>query len=130
MSWDDMSFREKDSNWLFIEDPASLLSMMSSIPRRPGFEQQTEFGLQKYGSNQYFVYADGQPNGINTTLINCSAGSDLFPPSCQHRFLNGGRHFYFRHRPEDVPKWREMQRKILDLLASFEIRSTDTPLRR
>jgi hypothetical protein len=133
--WKDLSWLEWDRNSVFIHGNQNwLLNLMSSTPRGQVLEQGTEFGLQKrliisegrdskkYESSQYRVYADGQPNGINTTLISCSPGSDRFPPSCQHRFLNRDRHFYFVHRPEDVPQWQEMQKKVLDLLASFEVR--------
>jgi hypothetical protein len=136
--WKDLPWLEWDRNSVFIErNPNWLLSLLKSNPEGQVVEQGTEFGLQKrliildgrdgkrYESFQYRVYGN-ETNSLNTTLVSCSAGSDRFPPSCQHRFLNGGRHFYFVHRPEDVPQWREMQKKVLDLLASFEVSGADT----
>jgi hypothetical protein len=74
-----------------------------------------------YPRSRYLEYSPGQPNGIIDTRIDCYPPSDALPKSCQHRFLNGGWHYYFRHRPEDVPNWREMQKRLLDLLASFAV---------
>jgi hypothetical protein len=139
--WADLTPNERDSNWVFVDwNPTWLLSLMKSAPGGEIVEQSTELGLQKsktvshgrdskkYESYRYVVYAGGQPNGINTTLISCSPPSEAFPKSCEHRFLNNGRHFYFRHRPEDVPDWQSMQKRLLDLFASFEVQSAGVPM--
>jgi hypothetical protein len=139
--WADLPPHQRDSNWVFVTwNPTWLLSSMKSIPGGEIVEQSTEFGLQKskivsygrdakkYEGYQYLVYADEQPNGANTTLINCGTPSEMFQKSCQHRFLNKGRHFYFRHRPEDVSDWQGMQKRLLDLFASFEVQAADMQL--
>jgi hypothetical protein len=130
--WSSLAPEEHDSNWVFIEwNPEWVLSLMKAEPRGSVVEQSTEFGLAKsktvthgkdgkdYVGYRYLVYADGL--GINTTVIDCTTPSEAFPKSCQHRFINRGRHFYFRHRPEDVANWRGVQRRILELMDSFEI---------
>lgn len=135
--WDDLAPSERDSNSVFVEwNPTWLLDLMKSAPGGQITERGTEFGLQKttvvffgrdskrYESYHYLIYADGQPNGVNTTLIGCNAGSEMHPASCLHRFLNNGRHFYFRHRPEELPNWRNMQKRLVDLFASFEASGT------
>lgn len=132
--WTDLVSSERDSNSVLVSwNPAWLLSLMKSSPGGQITEQSTEFGLLKstvvsYGKDskryegyRYFVYADGQPYSPNTTSINCGIPSEMFPSSCQHRFLNKGRHLYFRHRPEDLPNWQNMQKRLVDLLASFEV---------
>jgi hypothetical protein len=134
--WADLAPNERDSNWVFVEwNPTWLLSLMKSAPGGEIVERSMQFGLHKarivtygreskgYEGYQYFVYADDQPAGVNTTWIGCGTPSEVVPKSCQHRFLNNGRHFYFRHRPEDVPDWRGMQKRLLDLFASFEVQS-------
>ncbi|HEV7598668.1 MAG TPA: hypothetical protein VGO49_00185 [Bradyrhizobium sp.] len=139
--WADLPPHQRDSNWVSVTwKPAWLLSSMEAAPGGEIVEQSTEFGLQKskivsygrdskkYEGYRYLVYADGRPKGVNTTLITCGTPSEMFPRSCQHRFLNNGRHFYFRHRPEDVPNWQGMQKRLLDLFASFEVQSADMPL--
>jgi len=131
--WSDLAQGERDSNWVFIEwNPAWMLSLMSAKPGGDVAEQSTEFGLSKrktithgkdgreYVGYRYLVYADG--HGINNTVIGCGVPSEAIPKSCQHRFINRGRHFYFRHRPEDVADWQGMQRRILELMDSFEVR--------
>jgi hypothetical protein len=133
---DDLTFNERDANSIWVDwRPDWLLRLMKSTPRGTLFEEGTEHGLQKtrivsqgrdseeYVGYRYLVHADGQPDGINTTLISCSMPSEAFPKTCQHRFLHDGRHFYFRHRPEDVPNWRGMQARVVGLFASFQVRS-------
>jgi hypothetical protein len=129
--------RWDDSNGVSVSwDPNWLLDLMKHQPKDDiVVARGTEFGLQKtttvvygrdgkrYEGSSYRVYADGQPNGVNATLIGCGQPTEQFPKSCQHRFLNNGRHFYFRHRPEDVANWRAMQTQLLDLFASFEVRN-------
>ncbi|WP_316176143.1 hypothetical protein [Bradyrhizobium sp. SZCCHNRI1073] len=123
---------EFDSNSVFVTwDPEWMLSLMKDPPGGEIVEQSREFGLVKtktithgkdgkeYVGNGYLAYDDG--HGVNTTIIGCGTPSEAVPKSCQHRFINKGRHFYFRHRPEDVPNWQRMQQRILDLMASFEV---------
>jgi hypothetical protein len=130
--WSDLTPGERDSNWVFIEwNPEWVLSLMKAAPGGNVVEQSSEFGLSKsktithgrdgkeYVGYRYLAYDDG--HGINTTVIGCGTPSEAVPKSCQHRFINRGRHFYFRHRPEDVPDWRVMQRRILELMDSFEV---------
>jgi hypothetical protein len=130
-SWSRLSAWERDSNWVFLEwNPDWLLSLMSSIDGR-AVDQGTEFGLRKtlivfhgkdgkdYESYRYTL-DNGGSDSDGTTLIQCGTATAKLPKSCQHRFLKGGRHYYFRQRPEDVPHWREMQQKLLGLFASFE----------
>jgi hypothetical protein len=112
-------------------NPEWVLSLMKAAPSGAVVEQSIEFGLSKsktvtHGRNgkeyvgyRYLAYDEG--HGINSTVIGCGAPSEAVPKSCQHRFINRGRHFYFRHRPEDVPDWRGMQRRILELMDSFEV---------
>ncbi|MCP3371608.1 hypothetical protein [Bradyrhizobium cajani] len=131
--WSDLAPGERDSNWLFVEwNPEWVLSLIGKAPSGNVVEQSTEFGLSKtktvthgrdgkdYVGYGYLVYADG--HGVNTTVIGCGMPSDASPKSCQHRFINKGRHFYFRHRPEDVAYWRNMQQRILELMDLFEAR--------
>jgi len=130
---------ERSQNSIFIQwkNPDWLLAAISSPQRGDMVEQTSEFGLRKqltvtygkdgkkYESYRYSIIADAQADGINTTLLECSAGSDLFPPSCRHQFLNGGHQFSFRHSLENVSRWREVQNRLVNLLASFEVRNTD-----
>jgi hypothetical protein len=109
---------------------------MRAAPGGNVVEQSTEFGLAKsktithssdgkeYIGYRYLAYADDghDTNTTVTTVIGCGSPSKAVPKSCQHRFINKGRHFYFRHRPEDVAEWQSMQRRILDLMDSFEVR--------
>jgi hypothetical protein len=134
--WSALAPGERDSNWVFVEwNPEWVLSLIKATPSGNVVEQSTEFGLSKtktvtlgrdgkdYVGYGYLVYADDSPSnhGVNTTVIGCGMPSEAVPKSCQHRFINRGRHFYFRHRPEDVADWRGMQRRILELMDSFEV---------
>jgi hypothetical protein len=103
---------DRDSNGIFVEwNPQWLLNLMKSVPRNADAERGG-------------IALDAQPDGANATLIRCGAPTQAFPKSCQHRFLNKGRHFYFRHRPEDLPRWREMQSRVVDLFSSFDVTSS------
>jgi hypothetical protein len=129
--WGILRPEERDSKWLFIQwNPEWVLSLMAD-PERDVVEKTAEFGLSKsktmtpgkdgkqYVGYRYLAYADG--HGVDTTVIGCGMPSEAFPKSCQHRFINKGRHFYFRHRPEDVADWQGMQQRILELMDSFEV---------
>ncbi len=135
-SWSRLTSWDYDSNSVSVEwNPDWLLSVMSSIDGR-AIDQGTEFGLRKtlivfhgrdgkdYESHRYTL--DTGSNSDGTTLIHCSPATAKLPKSCQHRFLKNGRHYYFRQRPEDVPRWREMQQRLLDLFASFEANARAT----
>jgi hypothetical protein len=141
--WADLSPSERDANSISIEwNPEWLLSLMASKPDGQIVERTGKYGLQaskiivrgkdgkEYETHQYAVHADAQGKGANTTLITCYPPSEpfpaqLYPKSCQHRFLNKGRHVYFRHRPDDVPNWQAMQKRVLELFASFAIQGAD-----
>jgi hypothetical protein len=134
--WRDLAPAERDSNWIFIEwNPDWMLSLMKAPVAAPGdtAEQSTAYGLAKtatvthgkdgktYRGQYYIAYARDAAPGVNTTLISCGMPSEAFPKSCQHRFIHKGRHFYFRHHPDDVTNWRDIQQRILQLMASFEV---------
>jgi hypothetical protein len=126
--WSDLAPSERDSNQVVIDwNTKWLLSLMTSRLGSDVVEQGSEYGLAKTKADvgyRYMIDADGSPEGsrINTTMIDCGMPSEAVPKSCQHRFINTGRHLYFRHRPEDLANWQDMQRRILDLMDSFEIR--------
>lgn len=133
--WSDLAPGERDNNWVFIDwNPEWMLRLMKAAPGGTIVEQDEEYGLSKirtithgkdgkqYVGYRYRVYG-GEPSGsgINTTVIGCGMPSTAFPKSCQHRFINKGRQFYFRHRPEDLADWQGMQGRILKLMDSFEV---------
>jgi hypothetical protein len=134
--WSDLAPGERDNNCVFIDwNPEWMLSLMKSAPGGTIVEQGAEYRLSKtrtvtrgkdgkeYVGYRYMVYADESSagSGINTTVIGCGMPSAAVPKSCQHRFINKGRQFYFRHRPEDVADWQRMQGRILELMDSFEV---------
>jgi hypothetical protein len=133
-SWDLLPPFERDSNWVFVQWNSNWLTSLMASTDGEAADQQSEFGLQKQRivqrgrdlkdteSHRYIVPADRAGSGANPTLILCYPSSEKLPKSCQHRFLHGSRHYYFRHRPEDVPRWQEMQTRVLGLFASFEAR--------
>jgi len=134
-NWRDLQPLEREANQVFVTwDPEWVLGLMK--PRAPRdnentVEQGPEFGLAKtriethgrdgkdYVGYSYLAYGDG--HGINATIIGCGMPTEARPKSCQHRFINKGRHFYFVHRPQDVPDWQKMQQRILELMAGFEV---------
>lgn len=140
-SWSALPPAEKDRHWVVIDlNPSALESFLI----RAGNEtvaRGAEYGLQKeaitvhgrdgqtYHPIRYLLRARGAPDGAIETLISCAQATERFPASCQHRFLNGGRQFYFRHGPEQVPRWRDMQKSLVDLLASFEVQHEDAASR-
>ena len=98
-------------------------------------ERSIEFGLTKqksitrnrkdgreYTGYRYFTYGDG--HAINITEIGCGVPSEAVPKSCQHRFINRGRHFYFRHRLEEVADWKGMQQRAIALMDAFEVQDS------
>lgn len=131
--WSDLAPGERDNNWVFIDwDPEWVLSLMKRPPGGTIVEQGEEYGLSKtrtithgrdgkeYVGYRYMVYG-GESSGINITVISCGMPSTAVPKSCQHRFINKGRQFYFRHRPEGLADWQGMQGRILKLMDSFEV---------
>jgi len=130
--WNDLPPNERESNWVFVEwNPEWVSSLMKSRSANSTIEE-TDFGLskhttifrgkdgRKYVGVHYLAYADDA--GINTTIISCNPPTEKFPASCQHRFINKGRHFDFCHGPENLAQWRAMQQRILRLMDSFEVR--------
>ncbi|QND71667.1 hypothetical protein [Tardiphaga robiniae] len=110
-----------DAQWISLShDSEWLLRLMRSPPRAKTryVAEGDAFGLNKTktiftGSDakEYLGYefATGADEIVDATYISCG------PRSCQHRFLNKGRHFYFRHGPERVQDWKLMQERILHL---------------
>jgi hypothetical protein len=130
--WSDLTLGERDSNWVFVEwNPEWVLSLTKAAPGGVVVEHSTEFGLsmsktitrgkdgKEHVGYRYLAYDDGR--GINTTVIGCGTPSEAVPKSCQHRFINRERHFYFRHRPEEVADWKAMQQRIVALMDAFEV---------
>jgi hypothetical protein len=130
-----LSLRERFERQVFIQWNPSWLSGLMDSAAAQVTGTTTAFGLRTsvtvtqgrngktYESQTYRADASEQP-GLNTTLITCYAASDINPvPSCQHRFLSGDRHFHFRHRPEDVPQWQAMQKRLTDLLDAFTVQT-------
>ena len=117
-NWSTLAESERVRNVAFIGwNPTRLLDQ---VKVGPAGAIATEFGLQEapIGSSRRYL-TQGQPNGANATLIDCPLGSEIHPSMCRHRFLNRGRQFDFVHRPEDLPNWRTMQERLVDLFASF-----------
>lgn len=118
-----------DANWIFLEhDSQWLLRSMKAAPRANTryVGEADAFGLSKTrtiftGSNarEYvgYEFKTDAGNTADPTYITCGQWS------CQHRFLNKGRHFSFRHSPESVGEWKLMQERILHL---FEVISVPT----
>ncbi|WP_375462321.1 hypothetical protein [uncultured Enterovirga sp.] len=133
--WSELTPGQRDSSWVFVQwDPKWVLELIKDGPRGDVSEQGVELGLcrtttvtrgkdeKKYISRRYVALTDGPALGdANITVIDCFSPSEAFPDSCQHRFINRGRHFYFRHAPSNVPDWRNMQRRVLELMTSFEV---------
>jgi|tagenome__1003787_1003787.scaffolds.fasta_scaffold20854394_1 hypothetical protein len=131
--WSGLSLRERSEHSIFIEWNPSWLNGLLGPEKGQLAGQPTVFGLRtevrvtqgKNGNSHETKYyradASEQP-GVNTTLIICYPASDVTPiASCQHRFLSGERHFNFRHRPEDLPRWQAMQKRLAELMDSFVV---------
>jgi hypothetical protein len=117
--WAALTEPERVRNAAFIGwNPTGLLDLVKTAPAGA---IATQFGLREtpLGSSRRYV-TEGQPNGANATVIDCPVGSETHPAMCRHRFVNRGREFDFVHRPEDLPDWRTMQERLVDLFASFE----------
>lgn len=117
--WVSLAQSERVRNVAFIAwTPAGLRDLTGTAPASA---IAGEFGLQEAstGTSKRYVIP-GQPNGVHATLIDCPAGSKARPAMCRHRFVSQGREFDFVHRPEDLPNWRQMQERLVELFASFE----------
>lgn len=110
-----------------------LTSLIAARARGEHVEQGRAYGLtsQIYTASdksllrqrRYFTNPADPLDGANITLIECPSdvpNAAASAKTCQHHFLNAGRHVTFRHSPDDVPRWRELQQKLVALLASFE----------
>jgi hypothetical protein len=130
--WDDLMPQERDSNAVFVEwNPQWLLGLIGAAPGGEVIRRDMVSGLRhrvtvspgresrRYERHDYIA---DEGSDTNITHISCGPSTATLPKSCQHRFLHGGKHFYFRHRPEDVQRWQAMQRTVLNLLAEFEAR--------
>ncbi|MFA6267156.1 MAG: hypothetical protein WC670_15745 [Pseudolabrys sp.] len=112
------STSERQSDEVFIQWNSGWLTALLQAPPSAAIRQQdSAYGLIRQ------IFAGGHTRyasdtGADTTLIDCYGGNNS-APLCQHRFLNGGRHIRFTHRPEDVPHWRELQARLVARLASF-----------
>jgi hypothetical protein len=127
-----MSGGEKDQNWIHVDwNPPWLLSLMESDRRQSIATEITQHGLERitsrdvardgsvYRSEAYHAQvSDGE---VGVTRIACSPPSPANPRSCQHHFLHNSWLFYFRHRPEDLPDWKVLQKRVIDLFASFAV---------
>lgn len=136
--WDELNPGERDSNWVTVDwNPQWVLDLITRGPHGDVAERGLEFGLSRitivtrgkdgkeYIGRRYVLTADQSALGRdNITIIGCGPPTEANPRSCQHRFINRGRHFYFRHAPGEILNWQSMQRRILDLMASFEVSST------
>ena len=117
-NWFTLAEPERVRNAAFIGwNPTGLLDLVKSAPAGA---ISTEFGLREtpLGSSRRYV-TEGQPNGANATVIDCPVESEGHPAMCHHRFVNQGREFGFLHHPEDLPNWRTIQERLVDLFASF-----------
>jgi hypothetical protein len=134
-SWEDSTYTERVGEWIIINSHASLSAKLVDAiksDRVSVMERGIEFGLQKQkiftegrmsmksATYRYFISAGETAGGPDATLIWCQTPSIHDPKSCSHSFINNGRNISFRHRTEDLANWREMQRRLLELLASFE----------
>lgn len=101
----------------------SLLQTQSSV----AVQQQTSaYGLTRQVLGEAHTrYVRNLGPGV--TLIDCQGGGNSNEQSCQHRFLNGGRHITFRHRAEDIPNWHELEASLVARLASFGAAAAPTP---
>jgi hypothetical protein len=130
--WDDLSPEERDSNSVLIQwNPQWLKGLIGATPGGEVVRRDMMFGLRhrvvvlpgresrRYESHDYLT---DEASDTNITQIICGASTATMPKSCHHRFLHGGKYFYFRHRPEDVGRWQAMQRTVLNLLAELEAR--------
>lgn len=117
--WTSLAQSERVKNVAFIAwTPTGLHDLTRAAPSGAS---AGEFGLQEAptGPSRRYV-TEGQPNGVNATVIDCPVASKARPAMCRHRFLSHGREFDFVHRPEELPNWRKMQERLVSLFASFQ----------
>ncbi len=97
---------------------------MASISQGSQSKELTnEYGLRKrvirnnlLDSERIQYYTVNDANEF-TTLIGC------YSKSCQHRFVYNNMSFYFRHSPQRISQWKEMQSELKVLVDSFTINS-------
>ena len=95
---------------------------MGSISQESQVEELTsQYGLRmriirnyKVNSQEIQYYTVNNANEY-TTLIEC------YSKSCQHRFVYNNMSFYFRHSPQRLSQWKEMQSDLKVLVDSFAI---------
>ena len=95
---------------------------MASISQESQVEELTsQYGLRmriiknyKVNSQEIQYYTVNNANEY-TTLIGC------YSKSCQHRFIYNNMSFYFRHSPQRLSQWKEMQSDLKVLVDSFAI---------
>lgn len=124
---------ERQARAIFVSwKSAWLMELMKARPEGKFETQENAYGLtnpivisdDKSLSQQsrYFNLAEAA-GGENPTMIDCYSSAVSMrarADSCHHRFMNAGRHIDFRHSMNDLPQWRNMQEKLIALLASFE----------
>lgn len=136
-SREDSTEKERLNDWLIVNsDPTISAKFVDAINSDPVsvVERGVEFELQKqklftegssskaHASTRYFNPVGERADGPGPTLIWCQTPSVHDPKSCAHSFIGHGRNMSFRHRTEEVANWRDMQNRVLELLASFEAR--------
>jgi hypothetical protein len=102
----------------------SMKKFMASISQGSQSKELTnEYGLRKrvirnnlLDSERIQYYTVNDANEF-TTLIGC------YSKSCQHRFVYNNMSFYFRHSPQRISQWKEMQSELKVLVDSFTINS-------
>lgn len=129
--------KERNNDWLIINSHPSLSAkLVKSINSDLHvMERSVEFGLLKQtirtegnylnvrSMYRYSIPVDEKADGRDPTLISCQTPSAHDPKSCGHSFINKGRNIFFRHRAEDLANWQDMQKRVLELLASFEAKA-------
>lgn len=97
---------------------------MASISQDTQIEELTnEYGLRKrvirntlVNSERIKYYTVNDANEFITSI-------ECYSKSCQHRFIYNDMSFNFRHSPQRVPQWKEIQRDLKVLVDSFAIDS-------
>lgn len=71
--------------------------------------------------NKHYVYYDyiqRSPDGKTSTYITCF---DVRTVQCAHLFSEGGLTYSFHHMPDDLPQWRTMQERLINLNRTFAL---------
>lgn len=129
--------RPQDPNWLdsvawIFFAPGNRLDSYARPAANDRIESLgEEFGLEKRkrrwsgGSLETIEYVARDPDGRVTMLAWCgprSAG-DL---RCREQFLRDGLLFDFSHPAADLPQWRLLQQRLVDLLDSWDVEKNAT----